>query len=81
MDKLSDEIKEKYEWIPKISITFMELLHGALRSKNKNACFFIRSKESLNNIPTEYNEKFYESAEFSKLQLKVYYLKLFLNPN
>ena len=49
----------------------MEFIHGALRSKNKNACFFLRSKESLNGIPLEFHEKFYESDEFSKLQLKV----------
>jgi len=49
----------------------MEFLHGALRSKNKNACFFIRSKDSLKNIPEEFNEKFYETNELSVLQLKV----------
>ena len=71
LDKLSNEIKEKYDWIPNISITFMEFLHGALRSRNKNSCFLIRSKESLNNIPVEFNEKFYETNELSILQLKV----------
>ena len=71
MEELSAEIKEKYDWIPRISITFMELLHGVLRSKNKNACFFLRSKESLKDIPSEYNVKFFETDEFSKLQLKV----------
>lgn len=49
----------------------MEFIHGALRSKNENACFFIRSKESLNGIPEEYNEKFYEGVESSKVLLKV----------
>jgi len=76
---LSNEIKEKYDWIPNISITFMEFLHGALRSKNKNACFFIRSKESLKNIPEEFNEKFYETNELSIHQLKVNILFSFSN--
>ena len=44
----------------------MEFLHGALRSKNKNACFFIRSPESLNSIPAEYNEKFFETEYILK---------------
>ncbi len=79
LDKLSNEIKEKYDWIPNISITFMEFLHGALRSKNKNACFFIRSKESLRNIPEEFNEKFYETNELSIHQLKVNILFSFSN--
>jgi len=69
--KLSAELVERYKWIPSISITFMEYLHGALRSKNTNACFFIRSKDSLNGVPAEYNEKFFETLPFSKLQLQV----------
>jgi hypothetical protein len=71
MSKLATEIKDKYKWIPKISITFMEILHGVLRSRNKNALFFIRSGDSLEGIPSEYNEKFYEADSYSKLQLKV----------
>ena len=58
----------------------MEFLHGALRSKNKNACFFIRTPESLNSIPAEYNEKFFEADSYSKVQLKVYlYFYLIFN--
>ena len=71
MENLSEEIKTKYNWIPKISITSMEFLHGALRCKNKNACFFIRSPESISDIPVEYYDKFFENDSFSKLQLKV----------
>ncbi len=71
LDKLSDEIKEKYNWVPKSSITFMEFIHGALRRKNKNACFFIRSKESLDEIPVEYQDKFFESNHLSKFQIQV----------
>ncbi len=74
MHNLADEIQEKYKWIPKISITFMEILHGALRSRDKNALFFIRSAESLDGIPSEYHEKFYEADSYSKLQLKVHFL-------
>ncbi len=70
LNELSEEIKEKYDWIPHISITFMEFLHGALRSNNKNACFFIRSSESLNGIPAEFDVKFFESLEISIAQMK-----------
>jgi hypothetical protein len=71
MTKLNAELVERYNWIPNTSITFMEYMHGALRSKNSNACFFIRSKESLEGLPPEYNEKFFEAVPFSKLQLQV----------
>ena len=49
----------------------MEFLHGAIKSNNKNACFFIRSPESLTEIPTEFNDKFFESNDLGKIQLKV----------
>lgn len=71
MENLTDEIKNKYKWVPKLSITSMEFLHGALRCRNQNACFFLRSPESLSQIPAEYHEKFFESDDFAKLQLKV----------
>ena len=71
IENLSKELKEKYDWLPNLSITFMEFLHGALRTKNKNACFFLRTKDSLDNIPVEFNDKFFETNSLSKLQLKV----------
>lgn len=77
-DKLSDEIKIRYDWVPKVSITSMEFLHGALRCRNKNACFFIRSPDSLKDIPAEYHEKFFETNDFSKQQLEV--INLFYLP-
>lgn len=79
MPKLAPEIVQEYNWIPGISITFMEYLHGALRSKNGNACFFIRSKDALEGIPKEYHEKFFETVPMSKLQLQVEKEKLRAN--
>lgn len=81
MDNLAEEIKTKYNWIPKLSITSMEFLHGALRCRNRNACFFIRSPQSISDIPAEYYDKFFENDSFSKLQLKVncFFFKSFLS--
>ena len=76
IDKLPISIKEKYNWIPKISITFMEFLHGFLRSKNKNACVFIRSKESLKGLPNEFDEKFFEKDPYSIAQLQVIFYNI-----
>lgn len=67
-DSLPDSIKIVYDWVPKVSITHMEFLHGALRCRNQNACFFIRDK--LNNIPDEYKDKFFETSKDSKSQLE-----------
>ena len=71
MSELSEEIKQKYDWIPNISITLMEFLHGALRRQNQNALFFIRSAESLFGIPDEFNNKFVETSESAKIHMKV----------
>jgi hypothetical protein len=70
---LDKNIIEKYKWIPQASITFMELMHGALRNMNENACFLIRTTKSLDQIPKEYYEKFFESDEFGQEQIKVYF--------
>lgn len=79
VSKLSPELVDEYNWLPGSSITFMEYLHGALRSKNGNACFFIRSKESLDGLPPEYNDKFFETVPMSKIQLQVEKEKLRAN--
>jgi hypothetical protein len=49
----------------------MEFLHGAIRSKNKNACFFIRKPESLNELPEEYKGRFFDSDDLAKCHLTV----------
>ena len=71
VDKLSLNIREKYNWIPNVSITFMEFMHGAIRSRNKNACFFIRTPESLSGIPSKFHDKFYDNEDLSKAHLEV----------
>ena len=49
----------------------MEFMHGAIRSQNKNACFFIRKPESLEQIPKKYEDKFYDKDDLPKAHLKV----------
>jgi hypothetical protein len=60
VEKLNSELKEKYKWIPNTSITFMEFMHGAIKSMNRNSCFFIRTIESLTSIPDAYANKFFD---------------------
>lgn len=72
---IPEDLKKNYDWIPNISITHMEFLHGSIRCRNKNACFFIR--DPLEDIPREYEDKFFESSYESKSQLKTLKKKLF----
>ncbi|CAF0741223.1 unnamed protein product [Brachionus calyciflorus] len=73
-EELPFNITKEYDWVPNISITHMEFLHGALRCRNKNACFFIR--DNLTQIPNEYKDKFFESNKLSKSQLDALKKKL-----
>ena len=54
----------------------MEFLHGAIRSKNSNACFFIRAPQTLSDIPQDFREKFIETNKLGREQLKALKLKL-----
>lgn len=71
---IPENLKKTYGWIPDISITHMEIFHGSIRCKNKNACFFIR--DPLEDIPREYEDKFFEVNSESKSQLKALKKKL-----
>lgn len=71
MNNLSQNIIQKYDWIPDVSITFMEFIHGAFRSKNKNACFFIRTPESLEDLPSKYRDRFFDKDELAICHVKV----------
>ena len=76
VNQLDPEVVQNYSWIPGASITCMEFVHGALRSKNKNACFMIRDAGSLSGIPAEYHEKFYETNALSREKLQMEKRKL-----
>lgn len=64
-------ITDKYDWIDGASITLMEFIHGAFRTRNPNAFFLIRKSESLNNnIPEKYKEKFQDKDELSQTRIQ-----------
>ncbi|EDV20525.1 uncharacterized protein TRIADDRAFT_61017 [Trichoplax adhaerens] len=69
-DQVADSIAQKYNWIFPLSITHMEILHGAYRNCNPNAAFFIRDSSILNDIPKEYHYQFSDNSLLSKLQLQ-----------
>ena len=49
----------------------MEFIHGAFRTRNPNACFFIRKSEDiLKNLPEKYLDKFRDKDEMSQKQVK-----------
>ncbi|XP_071136458.1 TPR repeat-containing protein DDB_G0287407-like isoform X2 [Mytilus edulis] len=66
---VSDELKDKFQWVDNTSITFMEILHGALRCKSPNAAFFFRSDEVIDSIPEKALKRFIDEETLSKQHL------------
>ena len=71
-DDVPVDVADKYQWVPNISITHMEILHGGFRAKNPNAAFFIRKPEGyVDKIPEELEKGFLDKSELAKVQMKV----------
>ncbi|CAC5417156.1 unnamed protein product [Mytilus coruscus] len=66
---ISDELKEKFQWVDNTSITFMEILHGAFRCKSPNAAFFFRSDEVIDSIPEKALKRFIDEETLNKQHL------------
>eukprot|EP00042_Codosiga_hollandica_P046616 m.492081 g.492081 ORF g.492081 m.492081 type:complete len:1245 (+) comp57275_c0_seq1:82-3816(+) len=54
-------VRSEFHWIPNLSITHMEIFHGALRCDNPNACFFLRNGEFLGNLPKDFQSSFVDT--------------------
>lgn len=65
------DIQQQYDWVFPASITHMEILHAAYRTKNPNAAFFIRDPSFLDNIPLEMQPAFVDGFPLSKASLSV----------
>ncbi|XP_064627497.1 telomerase protein component 1-like isoform X2 [Lineus longissimus] len=76
MEDISDDIRERYDWIPGVSITFMEVLHAAMRRNNPNAAFFIRDGDFYFRLPSAENSKFVDEDPLKVHHLKKYKEKL-----
>jgi hypothetical protein len=71
MDEISDDIKERYDWIPGVSMTFMEVLHGAMRRDNTNAAFLTRNGDFYYRLPEAQYSKFVDEDPINVEHLKV----------
>ena len=68
-DQVPPSVAEEYTWVPNVSITHMEILHGALRTSNPNAAFFFRSADVLKDLPDDFQSRFADSDTLSQLSL------------
>ncbi|EDQ86903.1 uncharacterized protein MONBRDRAFT_27684 [Monosiga brevicollis MX1] len=67
--ELPASIATQYDWPSNISITHMEILHGAMRTGNPNAAFFFRRREALSNIPESFLPRFVDSSKLGQVAL------------
>ncbi|KAK3703596.1 hypothetical protein QZH41_019138, partial [Actinostola sp. cb2023] len=67
---IPQEIQDQYRWIFPVSITHMEILHAAYRTKNPNAAFFIRDPGFITDIPPAMKPAFVDEFFLNKASLK-----------
>ncbi|XP_031552448.1 telomerase protein component 1-like [Actinia tenebrosa] len=73
---IPQDIQQQYDWVFPASITHMEILHAAYRTKNPNAAFFIRDPSFLDKIPSDMQPSFVDGFPLSKVSLKMLKKKL-----
>ncbi|XP_035668714.1 telomerase protein component 1-like isoform X2 [Branchiostoma floridae] len=69
-EDVSADIRDNFDWVDHLSITHMEVTHGALRPKNPNAAFFLRDPTFLKDIPEEFYGSFVDDDPLCVEQLK-----------
>ncbi|KAI8521342.1 hypothetical protein Bbelb_010960 [Branchiostoma belcheri] len=67
---VSSEIRDKYSWVDRLSITHMEIVRGAVRYNNPNAAFFLREPDFLKDVPQDQIGNFVDTAALNTQQQK-----------
>ncbi|XP_071952526.1 telomerase protein component 1-like [Antedon mediterranea] len=68
---VSDSLVKEYKWIEGLSVTEMEILHGAYRIDNPNSLFLVRNSSFLKTIPEEYVGDFMDPNPIAPHKLDV----------
>ncbi|XP_018115847.1 telomerase protein component 1 isoform X2 [Xenopus laevis] len=63
ISEVPSEVVEQYHWIPGMSITGMEILHGAYRNSNPNAAFCFRDPSFLGQLPLQELTQYQETGQ------------------
>lgn len=62
-------VRDEYAWVSNVSITHMEILHGAYRGGNPNALFCLRDPELVKRVPEAFQNQFVDRGELATTQL------------
>ncbi|XP_074657170.1 telomerase protein component 1-like [Tubulanus polymorphus] len=63
-EDISTNLREQYHWVDDVSITCMEILHGAFWLRNRNALFMFR--DVLGKIPADHERYFFEKDPLAR---------------
>ncbi|XP_033125459.1 telomerase protein component 1-like isoform X1 [Anneissia japonica] len=69
--EVPQSVKSEYRWIHGLSVTEMEIIHGAYRKDNPNSLFAIRDTNFLDSLPNQYKDDFLDSNPVAEHKLKV----------
>nr|XP_047125336.1 TPR repeat-containing protein DDB_G0287407 [Hydra vulgaris]XP_047125337.1 TPR repeat-containing protein DDB_G0287407 [Hydra vulgaris] len=69
-EDVSLNLAAQYGWVYGLSVTEMEIVHGAFRKLNPNALFLLREPDSLDGIPDDVKKDFQDTSEFCVEKLK-----------
>ncbi|XP_070560675.1 TPR repeat-containing protein DDB_G0287407-like [Ptychodera flava] len=69
--KVPSNLGKKYQWVNGLSVTEMEIMHGAYRNDNPNSVFAMRESSFLNNLPEEQKENFVDFNPIAPEKLRI----------
>jgi hypothetical protein len=64
-----DSVVEDFGWIPFASVTTMEILHAAFRSRNPNALFMFRNESFASGLKDAHRAAFTAQDELARVAL------------
>lgn len=70
-ESLNETVWNHYQFHENVSITAMEILHGAYRSRNPNAIFMIRDADFLDDVSPELRASDFEEKDPMRQQLQM----------
>ncbi|XP_071495043.1 telomerase protein component 1-like [Diadema antillarum] len=66
-----ESLSKEYRWIHGLSVTEMEILHGAYRIDNPNSVFMIRNTSFLKSLPEEFRDEFVDPNPIAPHKMEV----------
>ncbi|XP_038079413.1 telomerase protein component 1-like isoform X2 [Patiria miniata] len=71
LGEVPENLQQEYRWISGLSVTEMEIMHGAYRKDNYNSIFAMRDATFLGTLPEKYHNDFVDSNPVASQKLKM----------